>query len=86
MKYMYIATCLFLQIFYVLPCSRQLYLTVNYRGATCCIPNPKIVYHCCCFDENLKEITINTPRGIPPMIFKDTTGLNCDECELGVIC
>jgi hypothetical protein len=86
MKYVHIATCLFLQIFCVLSCSRRHDLTVNYRGAICCVPNPNIVYHCCCFDENLNEIIINTPRGRPPMIFKDKTGLNCDECDLGVIC
>jgi hypothetical protein len=87
MKYVYIAICLFLQIFDALSCSKQhFYLTKNYRGAICCYPNPNILYNCCCFDENLKEIKINFPIGRPPMVFKDTTGLNCDECELGVIC
>jgi hypothetical protein len=86
MKYLFIATCLFLQIFYVMSCSRRRGLTINYRGSICCVPNPSIIYSCCCFDANLKHIEINYPTGDPPMNFIDTTGLDCDECELGVIC
>ena len=45
-----------------------------------------IIYNCCCYDENLEPIVINYPTGKPPMKFKETKGLNCDTCELGVVC
>ena len=86
MKYAYIGTCLFLQILFVISCSSRYDLTVNYRGATCCEPSPILTYDCCCYDENLKPVIINYPTGMPPMNFIDTKGLNCDFCELGVLC
>jgi hypothetical protein len=54
--------------------------------AICCEPHPYIRYSCCCFDHNLKLIEINYPSGFPPINFIDTSGLDCDECDLGVVC
>jgi hypothetical protein len=86
MKYLFIATCLISQILYVISCSRRRVLTIN-GDAICCEPNPFIIFSCCCFDHNLKRlIEINYPSGGPPVNFIDTTGLDCYECDLGVLC
>jgi hypothetical protein len=83
MKYLFIATCLILQILCVISCSRRLqFMTINGDASCCPEPSPFIMFNCCCFDHNLKRlIEINNP-----MDYIDTTGLDCYECDLGVIC
>ena len=82
MKNIVIVIVLFVQIIFVITCGPY----VPRNAAVCCRRSPIQHYSCCCYDHKDTYITINYPAGDPPMNFIDTEGLDCNGCELGILC